>query len=173
MIIRKQELVLQRLMKQGNHLSCLINNAGIVTGRRLLELSAADIKRTFGVNILSHFWTVKGRLVCSWLVCACRKSNSIYVSLSFPAFVGIGIGNGWWTFPTPLHNRAYMPRCLLESNNYVNRPNNTRTRLWQCLRWWAACLASNWLITARGEMAYMSSRITHGRTRTTTIDQKH
>lgn len=59
---KSAELVLQRLAKEGNHLSCLINNAGIVTGRRLLELSAADIKRTFGVNILSHFWTVKAFL---------------------------------------------------------------------------------------------------------------
>ncbi len=40
----------------------LVNNAGVVSGRRLLELSDADIERTFAVNTLAHYWTVRAFL---------------------------------------------------------------------------------------------------------------
>jgi len=40
----------------------LINNAGIVTGKPLLECSDAAIERTFQVNALALFWTVRGCL---------------------------------------------------------------------------------------------------------------
>jgi len=37
----------------------LINNAGIVSGKFLLDLSEEHINRTFNVNTISHFWTIK------------------------------------------------------------------------------------------------------------------
>jgi len=37
----------------------LINNAGIVTGKYLLDSSDAMIEKTFQVNTLAHFWLVK------------------------------------------------------------------------------------------------------------------
>lgn len=40
----------------------LVNNAGIVSGKNLLELSDTDIERTFQVNTLSLFWTVRAFL---------------------------------------------------------------------------------------------------------------
>jgi all-trans-retinol dehydrogenase (NAD+) len=40
----------------------LINNAGIVSGRPLLELPDDKIERTFGVNTLALFWTTKAFL---------------------------------------------------------------------------------------------------------------
>jgi len=40
----------------------IINNAGVVQGRLLLDLSPEDINQTFGVNTLAHFWTVKAFL---------------------------------------------------------------------------------------------------------------
>jgi len=40
----------------------LINNAGIVSGKPLLELSAADIERTFQVNAIALFHTVRAFL---------------------------------------------------------------------------------------------------------------
>jgi len=40
----------------------LINNAGVVSGRRLLEASEAQIRRTFEVNVLAHFWTTRALL---------------------------------------------------------------------------------------------------------------
>jgi all-trans-retinol dehydrogenase (NAD+) len=40
----------------------LINNAGVVTGKTLLECSDADIERTFQVNALALFWMVRAFL---------------------------------------------------------------------------------------------------------------
>ncbi len=40
----------------------LINNAGVVTGRRLLEASEAQIRRTFEVNALALYWTTRAFL---------------------------------------------------------------------------------------------------------------
>ena len=40
----------------------LVNNAGVVSGKHLLELSEAEIERTFQVNALALFWTVRAFL---------------------------------------------------------------------------------------------------------------
>jgi len=40
----------------------LINNAGIVTGKNLLDAPDVMIEKTFQVNILAHFWLVKSFL---------------------------------------------------------------------------------------------------------------
>jgi len=40
----------------------LVNNAGVVSGRRLLEASEAQIRRTFEVNVIAHFWTTRALL---------------------------------------------------------------------------------------------------------------
>lgn len=40
----------------------LINNAGIVAGKHLLDLTTADIERTFGINVISHFHTTRAVL---------------------------------------------------------------------------------------------------------------
>jgi NAD(P)-dependent dehydrogenase (short-subunit alcohol dehydrogenase family) len=37
----------------------LINNAGIVNGKPLLDLSASEVQRNFNVNLLSHFHTIR------------------------------------------------------------------------------------------------------------------
>ncbi|XP_012944655.1 17-beta-hydroxysteroid dehydrogenase 13 [Aplysia californica] len=39
--------------------SILVNNAGVLNGGSLLDVTEADIRRTFDVNTLAHFWTVK------------------------------------------------------------------------------------------------------------------
>ena len=43
-------------------MSILVNNAGVVSAKPILELDPDSIKRTFNVNIVSHFWTVKAVL---------------------------------------------------------------------------------------------------------------
>jgi all-trans-retinol dehydrogenase (NAD+) len=42
----------------------LVNNAGVVSGKRLLDpaLSDADVRRTLDVNLLAHFWTLRAFL---------------------------------------------------------------------------------------------------------------
>merc|ERR1711863_200972 len=44
------------------HVSILVNNAGIVSGTALLDTPDTKIIRTFDVNILAHFWTLKAFL---------------------------------------------------------------------------------------------------------------
>jgi NAD(P)-dependent dehydrogenase (short-subunit alcohol dehydrogenase family) len=46
----------------GDPISILINNAGIVNAKPLEDLSEQEIRRTFGVNCLAHFWTVRSVL---------------------------------------------------------------------------------------------------------------
>ncbi|GAB4170367.1 MAG: SDR family oxidoreductase [Calditrichia bacterium] len=50
------------LIKSIGGIDILINNAGIVTGKSLLESSEEEIERTFNINTLSHFWTIKAFL---------------------------------------------------------------------------------------------------------------
>lgn len=40
----------------------LINNAGIVNGKTLLDLSFDEIERNFSINLLSHYYTIKAFL---------------------------------------------------------------------------------------------------------------
>lgn len=41
------------------HIDILVNNAGIVQCLPFLDLSPALVERTFQVNTLAHFWTIK------------------------------------------------------------------------------------------------------------------
>eukprot|EP00124_Ichthyophonus_hoferi_P003988 Ihof_evm4s391 gene=Ihof_evmTU4s391 len=40
----------------------LVNNAGIVSGKRLLDITNEQMRRTLNVNCISHFWTVRAFL---------------------------------------------------------------------------------------------------------------
>merc|ERR1712196_337898 len=40
----------------------LINNAGIVTGKTILDCPDAMMEKTVQVNTISHFWTIKAFL---------------------------------------------------------------------------------------------------------------
>jgi all-trans-retinol dehydrogenase (NAD+) len=46
----------------GRNIDILVNNAGIVHGKILTDLTASEIEKTFRVNTLAHFWTVKAVL---------------------------------------------------------------------------------------------------------------
>jgi all-trans-retinol dehydrogenase (NAD+) len=48
--------------KDVGKVSILINNAGVVTGKKFLDTSDQMIQRTMEVNVMSHFWTVKAFL---------------------------------------------------------------------------------------------------------------
>lgn len=52
----------QRVLDEVGVVRVLVNNAGIVTGKTLTEASDADIERTFQVNALASFWTVRAFL---------------------------------------------------------------------------------------------------------------
>ncbi|TDL29814.1 retinal short-chain dehydrogenase/reductase [Rickenella mellea] len=54
--------VSQKIVEEIGHPTVLINNAGVVQGKLLLDLSPEDVKQTFDVNVLAHFWTLKAFL---------------------------------------------------------------------------------------------------------------
>ena len=56
------QATLARVLAARGPVAILINNAGIVTGKTLLECSDAAIERTFQVNTLALFWTVRAVL---------------------------------------------------------------------------------------------------------------
>jgi all-trans-retinol dehydrogenase (NAD+) len=52
----------KRVLAEQGTVDILINNAGIVSGKPLLELSNEAIERTFAINTLSLFWTTRAFL---------------------------------------------------------------------------------------------------------------
>jgi len=54
--------VADRTLGDGGPIDVLINNAGIVSGKPLLDISEQEIERTFQVNTLALFWTVRAFL---------------------------------------------------------------------------------------------------------------
>jgi all-trans-retinol dehydrogenase (NAD+) len=51
-----------KILAERGAVDILVNNAGIVSGKTLLETSDEKIEKTFQVNVLAHFWTVKAFL---------------------------------------------------------------------------------------------------------------
>lgn len=56
------ERVSKQIVEEIGHPTVLINNAGVVQGKLLLDLSPEDVKQTINTNLLAHFWTVKAFL---------------------------------------------------------------------------------------------------------------
>lgn len=46
----------ERIKQEIGTVTMVINNAGIVIGRRFLELQDEQVIKTFDVNVLAHFW---------------------------------------------------------------------------------------------------------------------
>ncbi len=52
----------KRVIREHGPVDILINNAGVVSGRPLLEISDAEIEQTFDVNALAPIWTTRAFL---------------------------------------------------------------------------------------------------------------
>ncbi|GIX42281.1 MAG: oxidoreductase [Leptospiraceae bacterium] len=52
----------KKVLKELGTIDILVNNAGIVSGKSFLEISDEQIIRTFQVNVLAHFWTIRAFL---------------------------------------------------------------------------------------------------------------
>jgi len=48
--------VAEQVRSEVGDVTMVINNAGVVSGKALLDLDDASIQRTFDVNIIAHFW---------------------------------------------------------------------------------------------------------------------
>lgn len=63
--IRSPEKVAEaadKIRAQVGHPTVLINNAGVVRGKTVLDAQPADVRFTFDVNALAHYWTVQAFL---------------------------------------------------------------------------------------------------------------
>ncbi|PIL37304.1 hypothetical protein GSI_00997 [Ganoderma sinense ZZ0214-1] len=56
------ERVSKQITEELGHPTMLINNAGVVQGKTLVDLSPEDIRQTLSVNTLAHFWILKAFL---------------------------------------------------------------------------------------------------------------
>jgi len=56
------EAVSKKIIEEIGEPTILVNNAGVVQGKLIVDLSAEDIQQTFGANTLSHFWILKAFL---------------------------------------------------------------------------------------------------------------
>jgi all-trans-retinol dehydrogenase (NAD+) len=52
----------EKAKRTAGEVDILINNAGVVSGKRFLECSAVEIERSMGVNTMALFWTAKAFL---------------------------------------------------------------------------------------------------------------
>ncbi|KAM0252111.1 hypothetical protein ACHAQJ_007908, partial [Trichoderma viride] len=49
----------EKITSQVGHPSVIINNAGVVRGKTILDATPADVRFTFDVNALAPFWVIK------------------------------------------------------------------------------------------------------------------
>jgi len=63
-VTNRQEVyeVAKQVKKEVGVVNILINNAGIVSGNMFMDIPDEKIIKTFDVNIMSHFWTMKAFL---------------------------------------------------------------------------------------------------------------
>ena len=66
--------VAKKVKQEVGKVDVLINNAGVVTCRTLLDLPDKAIETTYGVNILSHYWVRRLK---------CLKSYANYLKMYF------------------------------------------------------------------------------------------
>ncbi|EKM79866.1 hypothetical protein AGABI1DRAFT_113127 [Agaricus bisporus var. burnettii JB137-S8] len=56
------EAIARRIRDEIGEPTILVNNAGVVQGKLILDLNEKDVQQTFGVNALAHWWTIKAFL---------------------------------------------------------------------------------------------------------------
>lgn len=90
----KQAIIAMQHQDTNSPVSVLVNNAGVVSGKTLLELSDADIRRTVGVNLMSHFWMTRAFLP-DMLQLSAKGSEAAIVTISslMGQMAGVALGD--------------------------------------------------------------------------------
>jgi len=79
------EAVSKKVIEEIGAPTVLVNNAGIVQGKLIVDLKPEEVQETFGVNTLSHFWTLKAFLPHMLE----NKSGHIVTVASTMAYAGV------------------------------------------------------------------------------------
>ncbi|PFX18055.1 epidermal retinol dehydrogenase 2-like [Stylophora pistillata] len=75
----------KKVKEEVGEVSLLVNNAGIITGKKVMDCSDEEILATMDVNILSHFWTIK-----EFLPSMCQHNQGHIVSIaSIAGYTGL------------------------------------------------------------------------------------
>lgn len=85
-----------RVKEDVGEVSLLVNNAGIVSGKKFMDCTDEEISATFDVNSLAHFWVSLFRTVNSLLYCMFFGSHLPCIQMYFPCWGGggrVGYGN--------------------------------------------------------------------------------
>ncbi|XP_077990463.1 epidermal retinol dehydrogenase 2-like [Glandiceps talaboti] len=63
-VTKKEEVyrIAEQVTKDVGHVTILVNNAGVVAGKKFLQCSDESIERTMNVNVMAIFWTLKAFL---------------------------------------------------------------------------------------------------------------
>lgn len=48
--------IAEKVKEEVGNVSVLVNNAGLMNGKSVLQLSDEEINRSIGINVLAHFW---------------------------------------------------------------------------------------------------------------------
>lgn len=94
----------------------LVNNAGIVNGKSLLQLSAAEVERNFRVNLLSHFHTIQTILPimleedCGTIVTVSSVLGQLGAA-KLGEYAWQSLRKSWLTFRSRLYCRKGGPHC--------------------------------------------------------------
>lgn len=60
---------IQQVKREVGDVTILINNAGIVTGKKFLESPDTLIEKTVEVNSMAHFWVSTQKCLFNFMVC--------------------------------------------------------------------------------------------------------
>lgn len=100
----------------------LVNNAGIVAGKPILELQVNHVRRVFEVNTLSHFWTVQAFLPGMLR----EKSGHIVTIASALGFMGCPF---LMEYSTSKFSAFGFGSCLRYELDYMPNGENIKTTL--------------------------------------------
>eukprot|EP00128_Syssomonas_multiformis_P018588 Colp12_sorted_trinity150504_noHs@27081 len=126
--VEKVKHAAKQAREEFGDITILINNAGVVSARSILELSEEQIMRTFRVNTLSHFWTVREFLP------AMLKANNGYIVtmasiLSYMTFSGLSDYTASKAAVANLHETLSMELSGTNVKTLVVCPATMRTRM--------------------------------------------
>lgn len=75
--------IAKKVKREVGKVDVLINNAGVVTCRTLMDLPDKAIETTYGVNILSHYWVRRFngvKIQDSQVLFLCRQQKLSYLT---------------------------------------------------------------------------------------------